>query len=319
MRFALALWLAAAPGPGPAVIQAPSPAEEKPVPLATAADVRRLCEALDFPERASPRQAGPGRAEAKARQEERRRGALERRYRAELAGKGLAFDYDQEGKRLLLTERARLVTIGGSLRVWPTEDPDMPAPADPTRARRIAAGARSGEVVLQLTFALPEDEEVAVCAHPPGTAQYTLGVEPVSWSYRIGAEVLARGGQEEPGEPAPGARPRVALGEPIGGNGAAIRRALERQVKDLASCYALARKARPALDGTLALELDLDPGGGRARNARVAMDSVHDEELSRCALSAVRGATFPGGPGGRVQVPVHFTMEGPEADQAQRQ
>jgi hypothetical protein len=48
------------------------------------------------------------------------------------------------------------------------------------------------------------------------------------------------------------------------------------------------------------------------------MDSLLDEGLSRCALSAVRKATFPRGPGGRVQVPLHFTMQGP-ADQAQRQ
>jgi len=320
MRLALFLWLLAAPGPRPAVIQAPARGDQVPLALATAEDVRRLCQALDFPERASRREKGLDRAEAEARQEERRGRALGRRYRTDVSGKGLAFDYDDGGKRLLLTERAQMIAVGGSLRVWATEDPELPVPADPSRARRIAAAARNGEAVLRLTFVLPEDEEVAVCAHPAGTGQYALAVEPVSWSYLVGEEVLARGGEEpERREALPGARPQVVVGEPIGGDGAAIRRARQGRAKDLAACYARARQARPGLDGTLALELDLDPGGGPARAARVAMDSLLDEGLSRCALSAVRKASFPRGPGGRVQVPLHFTMQGPAADQTQRQ
>lgn len=318
MRLALALWLLAAPGP--AVIQAPAEEDRTPLALETAEDVRRLCQALEFPERASRRERGPARAQAEVRQDERRGRALGRRYRAEVSGRGLAFDYDDDGKRLLLTERAQLVAAGGSLRVWATEDPEMPAPADPALARRVAAAARNGEATLRLVFALPEDEEVAVCAHAAGARQYTLAVEPVSWAYRVGERVLARGGEEpERREAAPGARPRVAVGPPIGGDGAAVRRAVEERAGDLAACYARARRERPALDGTLALELDLDPAGGPARNARVAMDSVHDEGLSGCALAAVRKVRFRRGPGGRVQVPLHFTLEEPAADQVQRQ
>jgi len=320
MRLALALWLLAAPGPAPTVIQAPAPGDRTPRALGTAEDVRRLCQALEFPERASRREKGPERAQSEARQDERRGRALGRRYRAEISGKGLAFDYDEDGKRLLLTERAQLVAVGGSLRVWAAEDPEMPVPADPARARRIAAAARNGEATLRLVFALPEDEEVAVCAHPAGARQYTLAVEPVSWSYRVGDRVLARGGEEaERREAAPGARPQVAVGPPIGADGAAVRRAVQARAGELAACYARARQDRPALDGTLALELDLDPAGGPARNARVAMDSAHDEGLARCALSAVRKVRFPRGPGGRVQVPLHFTLEEPAADQVQRQ
>jgi TonB family protein len=90
-----------------------------------------------------------------------------------------------------------------------------------------------------------------------------------------------------------------------------VRRAAEAIAGELGGCYAAARRARPGLEGSLALELDLDPGGGPPRSARVAMDSLLDEGLGRCALAAVRRATFPRGPGGRVQLPLHFTLEAP--------
>jgi hypothetical protein len=309
--LALALWLLAAPPTRPVPVEAAPGGPEAPIVLTTPDHARRLCESLDFPERASRRSPELDRAAAEARQETRRARALGRRYRVDVDGKGLTFDYDDGGSRLLLTERAQLAALGGALKLWATEEPEMPVPADPARARRIAAAARNGEAVLRLTFALPEDEEVAVCAHPPGTGQYGLGVEPVSWSYLAGGAVLASGGEEPEGRaPGRGARPQVEVGEPIGG-GAAVRSAVQGLSKDLAACYERARRARPGLDGTLAVELDLDAGGGPPRSARLAMDSVHDEGLARCALAAIQRATFPRGPGGRVQVPLHFTLEEP--------
>jgi hypothetical protein len=307
--LALALWVLAAP---PAGKGAPARDPDAPVVLSTPADAGRLCQSLDFPERASRREPEVDRAAAEGRQEKRRARALERRYRVDLDGRGLAFDHDEGGRRLLLTERARLVALGGALVLWPTEEPEMPVPADAARARRIAAAAARGEVLLRLTFALPEDEEVAVCAHPPGASGYGLGMEPVSWAYLAGAEVLASGGEPAERREAPqGARPAVTVGEPMGAGAGSVRPAVEAQARELEACYRRARQARPALDGTLAVELELGAAGGPPLEARVAMDSLLDEGLSRCALAALRRASFPRGAAGRVQVPLHFTLEAP--------
>lgn len=280
--------------------------------LASRDDVLRLCKALEFPER--HREPGLDRAAAEAGQERRRARALESRYAVEVAGRGLVFDYDDARQELTLSERAQLVGAGGSLRVWAVEGPELPLPAEAAVARRIVAAARNGEGRLRLLFVLPEDEEAAICAHAPGTRSYGLGVEPVGWAFLIGEEVLARGGAEEAAATAPAraarpALPVVELGDPVSGDGPAVRRALRVAERGLLACYRKALQRNPGIDGALALELELPPEGGRSRAARVAMDTLHEAALSRCVIAALAEVAFPAGKGGKVQVPLHFRLD----------
>ncbi|MBI5069728.1 MAG: AgmX/PglI C-terminal domain-containing protein [Deltaproteobacteria bacterium] len=282
-----------------------------PQQLAGRPDVQRLCKALEFPERR--RDAQLDRAAAEADQEERRARALEGRYAVELAGRGLSFDYDEERRTLTLGERAHLLGAGGALRVWSVDDTELPMAADPALARRITAAARNGEGRLRLLFALPEDDDAAVCAHAPGTHSWGLGVEPVSWAFLVKGEVLARGGAEEP-EPVQSqgsARPAVEVGTPPAAQGAALRQALAGHRAALLACYQEGLKERPGLDGALVVELEVPATGGRARSARVALDSLHAPRVARCVLAEVKKAELPGGKAGaRVQVPLHFRRDG---------
>lgn len=280
--------------------------------LAGRSEVQRLCRALEFPERR--RDASLDRASAEAEQQERRARALELRYAVELAGRGLSFHYDAERGALTLDARAQLVGAGGALRLWAVADAELALPADPALARRIAAAARSGEGRLRLHFVLPEDDDEAVCAHAPGTLSFGLGVEPVSWAFVVKDEVLSRGGADEvPAAPAsegPG-RPKVEVGTPSGRNGEAVRQALLRREEALLGCYRRRLEQQPGSDGSLVLELVPRSGGGRPGSARVAMDSLHAPELSRCVLQAVEGVELPAGKeAAPVQVPLHFRQEG---------
>jgi len=280
--------------------------------LAGRADVQRLCQALEFPERR--RDARLDRAAAEAEQQERRARALELRYAVEVAGRGLSFHYDEERGALTLDARAQLLGAGGSLRLWAVDDAELALPADPALARRIAAAARNGEGRLRLHFVLPEDDDQAACAHAPGTLSFGLGVEPVSWAFVVKGQVLARGGADElPAAPAPeqSGRAAVEIGMPSGRSGEELRQALQERQEALLGCYRRRLAQRPGSDGSLVLELALRPGGGRPRSARVAMDSLHAPELSRCVLQAVEAAELPASKErAPVQVPVHFRRDG---------
>jgi len=280
--------------------------------LASGGDVQRLCQALEFPERRRDSKLDPAAAEAE--QVERRARALEARYAVELSGRGLSFDYDGERRALTLQERAQLTGAGGTLRLWATDDAELALPAEPPVARRIVAAARSGQGRLRLLFVLPEDDEGAICAHAPGTRSWGLGVEPVSWAFLVGGEVLARGGSEEPVGPGPAegrasARPGVEVGTPPSANGPAVSRAIGSRQAALLACYQRGLEDRPGLDGALVLELELSPSAGRNRSARVAMDSLHAPGVSRCVLEALEGVELPKG-SGRVQLPLHFRRDG---------
>lgn len=300
----LVLALAALPA---AVAAAPAP-----LFLETFEEARRLCADLELPERVARADRTGDPARAHREQVVRRRRARAGRYRIDVDGAKLHFDYDPEGKQLTLRERSQLIGAGGALRVWAVDDPELPVAVDDARARRTMAEARADRLVLRIELLLPEDGEVAICSHPPGSHHWSLGVAPVSWSYRVGGEVLARGGEAaEAPAPAPrrGGSPRVSVGEPVGGSDAArLRAAVSGRSAALSSCYLRALQAHPGLDGTLAVELELDPAGGAPRALRVALDSVLDEGLRRCALAALRQARFPAGPGGRVQLPLHFAL-----------
>lgn len=280
--------------------------------LATRGDVQKLCQALEFPERR--RDAHLDRTAAEAEQQERRARALELRYLADVGGRGLSFHYDEERAALTLDPRTQLLGAGGALRLWAVDDAELALPADPALARRIAAAARSGEGSLRIQFVLPEDEDEATCAHAPGTHSFGLGVEPVSWAFLVKGRVLARGGAEElPATPAPEkpGHAAVEVGLPSGQGSAELRQALLRQEAALLACYRKRLAQRPGSDGSLVLELALRPGGGKARSARVSMDSLHAPELSTCVLRAVEGVELPASPErAPVQVPLHFRRDG---------
>jgi hypothetical protein len=312
-RTALALLLCLAPR------AAPAEDDGRPVPIAGPDQARRLCAALQLPERVGRTSDPEARDRIEGRQEERRAAARDRQYLAELEGRGLHLAWDGELERLALTERAALLAAGGALSLWVVDEARLPVEAGEGLARRILGAQREGALRVRLLFGISDDDELSFCSRPTGAGQRTLGVVPVAWWYLAGEEELARGGDpavaraparsargkgKGPAAEAPG---RVALGDPVGaGDGAAVRRALEASLPALRICYQKARAARPDLEGTLAVELELGAAGGAARSARVALDALMDKGLERCALQALSAARFPAGPAGRVQVPLRF-------------
>jgi len=302
-----------APRPGGSPIEA-SGGTRSTHAISTRSDVLRLCKSLEFPERR--RDARLDRAAAEADQVERRARALEARYAAELSGRGLSFDYDGAQGVLTLNERTQLTGAGGALRLWAVDGAELALPAEPGVARRIVAAARNGEGRLRLLFVLPEDDDEAICAHAPGTQSWGLGMEPVSWAFLVGGEVLAQGGTDEPVEP--GAKglatgqPAVEVGTPPSSSGAAVRQAIRGREAALLACYQKGLASRPGLDGVLVLELELSPSGGRGRSARVAMDSLHAPAVATCVLEALEKVELPKG-SGPVQLPLHFRRDGAPA------
>lgn len=274
------------------------------VRLETHEEARQLCAALQLPERAARAARNAAPEKVAAAQAERRRRAREHHYLVDVEGEGLHFDLDPEGGRLLLTERSVLRGAGQSLRVWLARDVELPTATAPEAGRRIAGAARQGGLVLRLLFALPEDDELALCSHPPGSREWSLAVEPIAWSWLVRDRIAAKGDRSAPVRaPERAGGPRVAIEEPLGvADPSALQRALEGQRGALERCGA------PKAAGMLAVELVLPPKGGRPREARVALDATGDAALARCALEVLRGAQLPAGKG-RVQVPIRFLAE----------
>jgi len=275
------------------------------VRLETHEEARQLCASLQLPERAARAAPNASPERAAAAQEERRRRAREHHYLLDVEGEGLFFDVDPDGARLLLTERSAMRGAGQSLRVWLASDPELATEAGGEAARRIAAAARRGDLVLRLLFALPEDSELAVCSHPPGSREWSLAVEPIAWSWLVRDRIVARGGRgpQEAGE-RPKAGPRVEVDEPLGlADPTALHRALEEQRGALERC-------RPGggAGGTLAVEIELPARAGPPRAVRMALDAAGDGALGRCVLRVLRRAPLPAGKG-RVQVPIRFAAE----------
>jgi len=308
---ALALLLALCPAAGAAQD------EGRPVRVATPEEARRLCAALQLPERVGSTEDPDARERIEGRQERRRQAARERQYLAEVEGRGLQLAWDGEARRLAVTERAALVAAGGALRLWLVDEARLPVEAGEALARRIHDAQRDGELRVRLAFGISADDELSFCSRPTGAGQRTLGVVPVAWWYLAGDVELARGGDPASLRPParaakgkgtpPAAEARVALGDPVGAaDGAAVKRALQASLPALRACYRKARAARRDLEGTLAIEVELDAAGGPPRAARASLDAVMDEGLKRCALQAVSAARFPAGPASRVQVPLRF-------------
>jgi len=278
------------------------------VRLETHEEARQLCAALELPERAARAARGASPERVAEAQLERRRRAREHHYLLDVDGDGLHFDVDPDGGRLSLTERSALRGAGQSLRVWLASDPELATEVTAEAGRRIAAAARRGGLVLRLLFALPEDGELALCSHPPGSREWSLGVEPLAWSWLLRDRLVAQGGrQAAPPAEVPRLGPRVVVEEPLGlADPSAVLRALQEQRGALERCRAGARGGGP--EGTLAVELELPAKEGRPRAVRVALDALHDAALTRCVLRALGRSSLPAGKG-RVQVPVRFLRE----------
>jgi hypothetical protein len=297
---------AAPPAAVPAATAVPVVRHEEPGPdrgpvrLETADDLARLCRTLEPAERMRPAGDAVERGEAEARQETSRAAALKERYAARVAAKKLAFaPYDGSERRLALQEPVQLPVADGTARLWPTEQRDLAVDADAATARRVLEAQRRGALALEVAFELPED---ATCGTGARGKKYTIPVEPVSWRWLDGDDVLAHGGAaaERPlVTAARGARPRVDVGDPISGPPDATKLVLAR-VGDLEACYREALKRNPAADGVLVA----DVGGARIA---ISADSVGDEELAAC----VRRALAALAPGVRAAVPIRFELAPP--------
>jgi hypothetical protein len=317
--LALALTLAvAAPQARPGTpVETPSAASAPAAvqPLDTPAQARALCDALTLPERLRTKGNAVERARASAEHEARREAALNGRYRVTIPAERLRFaPYEPDEKLLALSERVFLSGAGGALHVWTLENQGLPVTVDTAAAERVMQAAQRRTLALRLTFTLPDDDEEAFCAHATGARSYALGIDPASWEYVDGAQVLARGG--EGGDrpvltAAEGARPRVDVSDPVGEGGREVKRAVLAKQKDLEGCYQRALQQNPGLDGSLVAEVDLAAEGARA--VHVAADSLQDEGMTSCVRSVLSGVEFPRGAGERAEIPIHFLLEAPAA------
>ncbi len=277
-------------------------AEAEPVPLEKPAQVARLCRALE------PADGGTTEAEAQAREE-----AAGRRYRVAVSGDRLDFEPWDEESGLRLSPRAVLLGAGRSLRLWMPGGDDLAVLAPRAAAQRIFQAKGRGKLSLRLTFEIPAGETGETpCTQAPTGKSWVLAVEPVSWEYLSGAQVLARGG-EAADEPmvsaAEGARPRVTVGEAVGAAASpAVRSALQAAIPDLTACYREALGRTPRLDGALVVELSLSGKAGPPRSARIAVDSAGDEALAACVKGVAGKARFPAGRAGLASMSVQLDL-----------
>jgi hypothetical protein len=279
----------------------PSGPERPPVRLDTAADLTRLCDALDPSERLRTPGDAVARGEAETRHDAERDAAVTARYEVTVPAAGLAFaPYDGPERRLALVEPVQLPVAGGTARLWPTEERSLAVEVDAAGARRIIDAQRAGRLSLALVFDLGDD---ATCGKGARGKKLTVPVEPVAWRWLDGDAVLARGGAAVDRPlltAAQGALPRVAIGEPIAGP-AEAKKAVVARVADLEACYAEALKRDPGADGVLVADL-------AGQRPAISADSVGDPELAAC----VQRALAPLAPAaGRLAVPIRFELEAP--------
>lgn len=293
----------------PAATTTPIVAHEEPagdkaaVRLDTADDLARLCGALVPAERVHQVGDAVERGVAEALHETSRGAAMKERYAARIAAAKLPFaPYDGPERRLALQEPVQLPVAEGTARLWPTDHRDLSVEADALVARRVLDAQRRGALALELAFDLPDD---ATCGTGARGKKFTIPMDPVSWRWLDGDEVLAHGGAaaERPlVTAAQGARPKVDVGDPISGPLDATKLVRAKGV-ELEACYREALKRNPAADGVLVADL----GGGRTA---ISADSVGDEELAVCVQKAL--ATVGGGV--RAAVPIRFDLSAPGAD-----
>jgi hypothetical protein len=165
-------------------------------------------------------------------------------------------------------------------------------------ARKILAARAAGRLDLQLVFDLPDD---SICTVDRRGKRFTLGVEPVEWSWRDGDTVLAWGGvagDRPPVNLAAGALPSVDVGEPIAGPSEAKKAVVARRA-DLTACFAADLRRDPAIDGVVVV--DLGP------QVRVAADSTGSAALTACVervLAPLAGSAV-------ASVPIRFELVAP--------
>lgn len=293
----------AASAPAAPVVRAEGSPDGAATRLETAADVARLCDALEPPGRLRPRGDAVARGEAEERQDADRDAAVTGRYEVLVPADRLPFaPYDGPERRLSLAEPVQLPVAGGAARLWPTEERSLAVEVDAAGARRILDAQRAGRLTLALVFDLGDD---ASCGRVVRGERPTLPVEPVSWRWTDGDVLLAHGGAAVDRPlltAAQGAIPRVDVGEPIAGPPEA-KKGVVALAPDLQACYADALKRDPRADGVLVADL------GGARPA-ISADSVGDPDLATC----VQRALAPLAPAaGRVAVPIRFELAPPGA------
>jgi len=303
------------PAGGSVAVTAPPEASQEPAPpvvLDTPQALERLCAAFAPPGRLPSRGDAVGRAEAAAGRRREREAAVAHRYRVRVDARRVTFaPYDDGEERLELAPRMVLVGLGGTLRLWATEDPQLPVRAAPPAARRVLDALEERTLALFVTFDLAERENEPPCAHVPGARQYTLAVEPIAWEWASRGKVLARGGEgaDRPlASVAEGAKPKVEVGSPIcDGDGGALKDLFAGWSADLLRCYTDALARTPRLDGTLVIELRLGSEG--AKDVRISADSMQDGAVAACVREVAARPGYPRHPRGRCSVPVTFALE----------
>lgn len=297
-------------------VTAPPEASQEPAPpvvLDTPQALQALCAAFLPQGRLPTRGDVVGRAEAAAGRRREREAAMTRRYRVRIDAKRAAFaPYDEGEERLELAPRLVLIGLGGALRLWATEDVQLPVRAAPAAARRVLEALTEGTLALFVTFDLAERENEPPCVHVPGSRQYTLAAEPIAWEWTSRGKVLARGGEgsDRPlTSVAEGAKPRVEVGSPIcEGDGGAVKDLFAGWSADLLRCYDGALARNPRLDGTLVVELRLDREGV-ARDVRISADSMQDGAVAACVREVAARPGYPRQPRGHCSVPLTFALE----------
>lgn len=269
--------------------------------LGGAPDLVSLCKRLVPADRL--RQGGDAvdQGEAWSRQEGDRDRSLNARYQVTVPSTRLTFaPYDGKGQLLQVIEPATLKLDGGAVVLVATEERDLGVHVSSAVARKILAARSAGRLGLQLVFDLPDD---AICMVDRRGKRYTLGVEPVEWSWRDGDAVLAWGGvagDRPTVNLAAGAQPSVEVGQPVAGPPGAGKAVAARRA-ELVSCYAEELRRDPAVDGVVVVDL--------GRQIAVAADSTGSATLTACverALAPLAGSAV-------ASVPIRFELVAPGA------
>jgi hypothetical protein len=270
------------------------------VPLSGPEDVTALCKRLVPTERLRAKGDAVERGEAEAQHERARGQAVTARYALTISGDKLTFaPYDGPEQRLALSDTAPF-RLSPAVTLFLSDARGLPVQVNAAVARRVLAAQTAARLALRLVFDLPDE---AVCTSDRRGQRFTLGVEPVEWTWLEGDGPLAVGSvaaDRPPVSLAVGAQATVDVGEPIAGPSEARKAVIARRA-ELVACYAEGLKSSPELDGVVVVDL--------GAKVVVSADSTGSADLARCverALGSLAGAA-------RASVPIRFELSLPRA------
>jgi hypothetical protein len=245
-----------------------------------------------------------------------RQAALAARYVAMVPAAGFAFaSYELGERRLLLDTKNGLALDDGAELVVPSKESAPGFVLTPELAERLISLRAQGKLALRLIFkAAGSQLRRDACMWLGGGRVVKMEIEILgSALMALDGSVLSRGDTGEYADASlqlPVRLPKVSVRKVRFEDGRDIPAGLAPAFDGLAeratACYERRLVARPALRGTLVVEVRTG-AGGRVEAAHIDMSSLGDEALVTCVTTAVEKATIAGASSGqRFSVPLQF-------------